>query len=168
MRKLAVLLAVVALGVACDHRTTTPPGGINDTIVVVGDSADLFTAFSQALQCSDLTWSVQEGTSAGTVSATGVFTAPACGSPYVGSIVHVVANGCGKTGVGAVSIAEDLNDVAITHAILVTGASSCLLPSPTNITVAPGATVQFYARLRFTCHDVYNPALPSPLPAACP
>ena len=97
-----------------------------------------------------------------------MYTAPHCGTAYIGSVVHVVASGCGKTGTATVALTENLLDLSVAYLVItVPGQPACLAADATNATVPPDAQAAFYSRLSFTCHDAYSPALPAPLPPPC-
>ena len=133
---------------------------------------------ARALSCdaASLTWSIQEAGNAGfvsprdgAISSAGVYTAPSCGSVYVGAIQHVLASGCGKTGSAQIATAQEVvNTVAIAAAVLNPGTSAaCLARDPLNVSIPIGGTVAFYARIDLTCSAVFSPSLPVPMPALC-
>ncbi len=81
-----------------------------------------------------MTWSVQEGAAGGTVSTTGVYTAPANAGTY-----HVVATSQADTtkiATVAVTVSDRILSVAV---------------SPQTIQVTPGGTQQFTATVTTTC-----------------
>jgi hypothetical protein len=177
---LAVIVGLALLLSACAPPASAPdpvvPPVVTGNVTGPGGSADLSSAFATALACdaSQLTWSISENTAAaptaaGSVTSAGVFTAPACGSPFIGSSVHVVATGCGKTATAAISISDTFVSLAITAAEVTNpSAAACMAADPLNVTVRPGATVQFFVTFTFACHTAVSPALPSPLPGVCP
>lgn len=93
-----------------------------------------FTATVSGTTNSAVTWSVQEGAAGGSVSAAGVYTAPAVAGTY-----HVIATSQASTSASATV------PVTVTDKIL--GVSV----SPSSNTVSPGATAQFNATVTTTC-----------------
>jgi len=147
-----------------------------------GQQYALGSSFSDALQCpaSALTWTIVENAppnppnAGGSLDAAGNFTAPACGSPFVGSTVHITATGCNRSATVAVAVVEDLQSVTLAAAIVTTTPPgtippvTCLAVDPANPAVEAGRTIQFYARLSFSCHDAVTPTLPDTMPPPCP
>jgi hypothetical protein len=130
-----------------------------------GGSSDLAASASQALSCptGSIAWSVQEGAVGGSVTAAGVYTAPACSASFVPGTYHVVATGCGKSVTVNVAATDTVDSVIIACA-LVSGNTTCE-PDPGSISVPAGSTVQFYAKVTFYCGEYfYSPPLPSPPP----
>jgi hypothetical protein len=187
MKKLFWPLAVVLSSglVGCDGSTQSDGSGasqqdqvhVTNNTVTPGESRSLAESFALALSCdaSSLTWSIQESTLPGFVSprdgaiSGGQFTAPQCGSTYIGTIMHVQASGCGKTATTALAVASELlNTINDAYAVKNPGtAQACLAADPTNVSVPIGGTVQLYAKLVYSCSTVYSPALPASWPAAC-
>jgi hypothetical protein len=81
-----------------------------------------------------VTWSVQEGAAGGTITPTGVYTAPENAGTY-----HVVATSAAdisRTAVAAVAVTDRILSVAV---------------SPQTVQVPPGGTAQFTATVTTTC-----------------
>ena len=79
-------------------------------------------------------WSVQEGSTGGSITSAGVYTAPASAGTY-----HVVATSQAAPGSSAtvpVTVADRILGVAV---------------SPSTVSLAPGATAQFTATVTTTC-----------------
>lgn len=93
-----------------------------------------FTASVSGASSGGVTWSVQEGSAGGTITAAGVYTAPAAAGTY-----HVVATSqaapASSTAV-AVTVSDRILGVAV---------------SPSTVSLAPGATAQFTATVTSTC-----------------
>lgn len=174
MKKIfAAVLAALALA-ACGP---TPENGkyvdIVQNVVNPGTTHNYQAAFASALSCdaSTLQWSIVEtGDHAaatcldGCVSQAGSFTAPKCGSVYVGATISVQAY-CpanGLTGTAAIATAQQLlNSLNIAAAVVFPSTpNACLAHTPTSITIPIGAQIQFYAQLNFTCESFWNPSVP--------
>jgi hypothetical protein len=83
---------------------------------------------------TSVTWTVQEGAAGGTITGSGLYTAPSGPGTY-----HVIATSVAdptKTAVATLTV----NEVIL-----------AVLVSPANATVAPGATAQFTATVTNTC-----------------
>jgi hypothetical protein len=188
MKRLFWPLAVVLLSGLVGCGGTAESGGstgqdqvqVTNNAMTPGESRSLASSFALALSCdaSSLTWSIQESTLSGfqsprdgAISSGGQFTAPQCGSQFIGTIMHVVATGCGKSGTANIAVASELlNTVNEAYAVKNPGtASACLAPDPLNVSVPIGGIVQFYAKLTYSCSTVYSPALPTTSwpPPAC-
>jgi hypothetical protein len=186
MKRLFWPLAVVLSSavVACGGTAQSDGAGAGQDQVTVtnntmtpGEIRSLVSSFATSLGCdpNSLTWSIQESTLPGFVSprdgaiSAGTFTAPQCGSSYIGTIMHVQAAGCGKSGSAAIAVASELlGTVNEAYAVKNPGtAQACLAPDPLNVSVPIGGTVQLYAKLVYSCSTVYSPALPASWPAAC-
>jgi hypothetical protein len=185
MKRLFWPLAVVLSSglVGCGGSAQSDGGTGQDQVHVTnntmtpGESRSLADSFALALSCdpSGLTWSIQESTLPGFVSprdgtiSGGTFTAPQCGSSYIGTIMHVQATGCGKSASAAIAVASELlNTVNEAYAVKNPGTpQACLAPDPLNVSVPIGGTVQLYAKLVYSCSTVYSPPLPASWPAAC-
>ena len=170
---LALLVLLACSGAPVGQTITVDAGAVTPAA-----SYDLQSVMSRALACdaASLTWSIQEAGNAGfvsprdgAISSAGVYTAPSCGSVYVGAIQHVLASGCGKTGSAQIATAQEVvNTVAIAAAVLNPGTSAaCLARDPLNVSIPIGGTVAFYARIDLTCSAVFSPSLPVPMPALC-
>jgi hypothetical protein len=96
-----------------------------------------FTATVTNATNGSVTWSVQEGAAGGSITAGGVYTAPATAGTY-----HVVARSNAdptKTSVAEVVVTERVLAVAV---------------SPATVTVSAGGTTQFTATVTTTCGTV--------------
>ena len=174
-----VLPLVLALA-ACGQNVTPPNVNVTtNPAKVVTLGAELAAAIS--CPTTTVTFTIQESTAAGFVSprdgaitTTGDYTAPSCGSVYVGGTEHVVASGCGLTATATVSIQQEVvQNVGITSAIEFPGtASACLCSNPLACPPVPiglANAIQFYSSVVMSCGEtVTSPTLPSPLPATCP
>jgi uncharacterized protein YjdB len=81
-----------------------------------------------------VTWSIQEGAAGGSVSTSGVYTAPSTGGTY-----HTVATSVadpGKYAITAITVTERVLSVAV---------------NPPTTTLQPGGTAQFTATVTTTC-----------------
>lgn len=123
MKKLVLFLSLF-VAMACGPATThtAPPAGCYKT----GDGSlectpagkvNLADQLLAALGpcASTITWSIQESSDAGftspldgAITQQGLYTAPSCGSSYIGSVQHVQAAGCAKSAVAAVKTPNDL------------------------------------------------------------
>lgn len=92
------------------------------------------TATVENVANTAVTWRVQEGAAGGTVSGTGLYTAPATGSTY-----HV----------GAVSVADPT--AAATTAITVSERVLAVTVSPSSVDLFPGQSTTFHATVQTTC-----------------
>jgi hypothetical protein len=81
-----------------------------------------------------VTWSVQEGASGGTISAAGLYTAPAGPGTYH-AVATSVADGT-KTAVATITVTELIVAVNVT---------------PATVTVSPGGSAQFTATVTNSC-----------------
>ena len=191
MNKYLKALALSVLFTACNGLD---PSGktiqVTSNVVAPGSETPILAAMTAALGCGapDLAWSIQESTTPGwnssldgSVTQQGMFTAPKCGSTWVGGYVLHINAYCattGLTGVAAMTTAQEvLSSLAIAEAaVSVCGATICRSLTPTAISLPlctagqPASTVQFYSRLNFTCGPIYVPALPANYASvpACP
>ncbi len=93
-----------------------------------------FTATVTGTTNTAVTWSVQEGSAGGTVTAAGVYTAPSSAGTY-----HVVATSQAdptKSAVATVTVTDKILSVAV---------------APSSTSVPAGGTVQFTASVTTTC-----------------
>lgn len=192
---------IIAMMVGALLLTACPPPETGNITVnnnaSPGQVRELESAVASALDCSPqgLTWSIREASNPGftspldgSVTQNGVFTAPQCGSIYIGTVMHVVAT-CSSNGrMGTVNMAiaqEILDTVQVALAVANPGtpeachllpvALGAFCPGGTSACSEPngcycvkiGQQVQFYAQLNFTCGPVFTPPLPDPLPADC-
>ncbi len=129
------------LDVATVTVTAAPPP-IVVTIAPSQGAADscgtaTFSATVTGTSNTAVTWSVQEGAAGGTISSTGVYTAPSVAGTY-----HVVAT-------SAASPASSANvPVVVADRVL------SVVVSPQTIQVPPGGTAQFTATVTTTCGAV--------------
>ena len=153
---------VAALFLAGCHEASAPTPPVVQTVVVPGGTVNAAAALSVALNCpvAQITWSVVEP-NGGSVSSAGVYQAPPCGS-FVAGTYHVRGEGCGRSGILPVTVAEDVLSVDLVCAV-VQGTSCCAR----SLAVAPGTQIQFYAGVSYSCpgHVEYDPAPP---PGVCP
>jgi hypothetical protein len=170
MKKIfAAVLAALALA-ACgpDNIDNHQVVDIVQNVVSPGRTYNYQAAFAQALACdpATLVWSITEpGDHAaatcldGCVSSAGAFTAPNCGSAYIGTTVHVTAYcpGNALTGTAAIAVSQELlQSLDVAAAVVFPGTpQACIAHTPTNITIPIGAQIQYYARLTFTCQTVW-------------
>ncbi len=124
---------------AATVTVTAPPPPIVVTITPATGAADAcrtatFSATVTGTSNTAVTWSVQEGAAGGTITSTGVYTAPANAGTY-----HVVAASAADASRSAVA------PVAVTDRIL------SVAVSPTTVQVAPGGTAQLTATVTTTC-----------------
>ena len=109
--------------------SVTPSPGAADACKTLQLTATVANAANTAA-----TWSVQEGAAGGTVSTSGLYTAPATGGTY-----HVVATSVAdttKSAIAAITVTERVLSVTV---------------APTTATVTPGGTAQFTATVTTTC-----------------
>ncbi len=127
---------------AATVTVTAPPPPIVVTITPATGAADAcrtatFSATVTGTSNTAVTWSVQEGVAGGTISSTGVYTAPSVAGTY-----HVVAT-------SAASPASSANvPVVVADRVL------SVVVSPQTIQVPPGGTAQFTATVTTTCGAV--------------
>lgn len=179
MRTLAALLALALLAACSPPEAPRPSVDVGEgNTFAPAESRNLAASFSAALACdpASLTWSIEEAGTLGfaspldgVITQTGQFTAPLCGSIYVGTVMHVVASGCGKTASASIAIAEEVLQL-LTHAFAVVNPGTpgaCLAQDARNLSVGIGETVQFYDRLTYTCQDFFVPTPPAAWPVEC-
>jgi hypothetical protein len=119
--------------------TVTAPAAVAVTVTPSTGSVNAcktlqLTATVTGTTNTSVTWSVQEGAAGGTVTAAGLYTAPAGPGTY-----HVVATSnadATKSAIATVTVAEVILAVAV---------------SPATVTVAPGGTAQLTATVTNTC-----------------
>ncbi len=107
----------------------TPPSAATNSCQVLNFAATVTGSTNTAV-----TWSVQEGATGGSITAAGVYTAPANAGTY-----HVVATSQAdptKTAVAAVTVTDKIVSVAI---------------SPASTTVQAGSSAQFTATVTTSC-----------------
>jgi hypothetical protein len=118
---------------------TAPPPPIVVTITPSPGAADscrtaTFSATVTGTSNTAVTWSVQEGATGGTITSTGVYTAPSSAGTY-----HVVATSAADASRSAIA------PVAVTDRVL------SVVVSPQTIQIPPGGTAQFTAAVTTTC-----------------
>jgi len=180
---LAALIVSLAFLTGCPGPVT--PNDVNVT-TLNGNVArpettySLLAAFTAALPCDGqpLVWSISEASVGvwtpaidGSITQTGLWTSPACGSVWLGQQLHINAY-CASTNQTATAIIatvpEQVTDVAIMYAVVTNlGQASCLAPNPLAPTVQPGGSIQFYARVLTTCGEVVTPTPPATWPTTC-
>lgn len=137
MRRILCALALAAV-TACGSKSgaTAQPGG---------------TMRFQAVG-TPVTWTA----TGGSITSGGVWTAPACGAATFPATYTITAT----TPVGVqsytVTVAEAVTAVAVLGAKV--GTETVLRPAP--VTLQPGQTAQFYARVSYSCHSEYSPSTP--------
>jgi hypothetical protein len=159
-----------------EEVSVKPIGG---NVAAPNTQYNFLSAFTTALPCSGvpLVWSIREQTTGwlpidGSITQNGIWTSPACGSTWLGQQLHVDAT-CVATGKTAsaliVTVPEQVTGVQIAYAVVTNpGQAACLSPTPTNPSVNPGGTIQFYARVLTTCGEIVTPTPPATWPALCP
>jgi hypothetical protein len=159
VRSAALAAALVLL--SCHGSGPPPNPGGPSAVVLPGESASFLESASQALACdpSAITWAIQEGFVGGSVSAAGVYTAPPCGPAFVAGTYHLLAQGCGKVATLPVAVSEEVLQVELACVIVAPG-TTCQDPAA-GITMAPGGTAKFFARVTLSCHSVFSPPIPS-------
>lgn len=187
-----IALAFAALTMtACDPKPNLPP--VNDsTTTGAGGRIDLktqaaFLTLASACQGGNITWTYS-GTSApgynaivdGSVSPSGIFFAPICGSQLLNTTVTITGTCVDQSNVSRssalfVKIGDEIvNGVTIVAAQILAGStcvSSCWANTPTNITIpaCPSGQqpqIQFYAAVGTTCSNFYYSPSAPPAPAA--
>lgn len=143
-------------------------------MMYVGSSFDVRPTFSYAMACEvgQLTWSIVENEQSspkyGGDLVDGMYIAPSCDSPYVGSFVHVLAHGCEKTGTASIFIADRVIGIEIAAAVITSpNGDTCLAENPDNLTLSAGQKVQFYRKMKFMCRSFFTPEAPETWPKKC-
>lgn len=109
--------------------TVTPSSGAVD-----GCRSLTFTANVSGTTNRSVTWSVQEGSAGGSITSSGVYTAPPSAGTY-----HVLATSQASPTTRA-AVAVTVSDRILGVAV-----------SPSTVSLAPGATAQFTANVTTTC-----------------
>lgn len=122
----------------------SPPPSSTPTAVVVAITPSsgavdacrslTFSASVSGATSGTVTWSVQEGSAGGTITPSGVYTAPAAAGTY-----HVMAT--------SQAVPTSSTAVAVTVSDRILGVAV----SPTTISLAPGATAQFTSTVTTSC-----------------
>jgi hypothetical protein len=172
MKKLAIL--AVLLFAACEGAPAIEIKPL--PVAKPGQEVSFLTAFTAALPCNGqpLTFSIREQTAAwtaldGGITQGGVWTAPSCGSSWMGQTLHVDAKcpATGQTAFAAIAtVPEIVTGVQMAYAVRLLPLPVCLLADPTAITGV--VQVQFYAKVVTSCGEVVTPTPPASWPAACP
>lgn len=110
--------------------TVNPTSGAIDACRTL----QLTATVSSYLTSAAVSWTVQEGAAGGSVSATGLYTAPSTGSTY--HVVATSAEEAGKSVTVPVTVTERVLSVSV---------------SPATVRVQPGQTVQFTSTVQTTC-----------------
>ncbi len=124
---------------AATVTVTAPPAPIAVAIAPSPAAVDscgtvTFSATVTGTSSTGVTWSVQEGTAGGAITAAGVYTAPSNAGTY-----HVAATSVADASKGAIAA------VAVTDRIL------SVVVTPQTIQVPQGGTAQFTATVTTTC-----------------
>jgi hypothetical protein len=181
--KNVMLVLTLVLAAACNNNK--PNDGDVDIDLLSGNVAipatqyNLLSTFTAALPCAGqpLVWSIREqsvgwnATLDGIITQTGLWTSPACGSVWLGQILHVdaVCTATGQTASAAIAtVAEQVSGVQIAYAVVTNpGKAACLAPNPITPPIQAGGSIQFYARVLTTCGEVITPTPPATWPAVC-
>ncbi len=164
VRRIVQIVFVIALAFffvapACKHtQNPPPPDQVSGGSGGPGWATSLMAIATTALGCPSeaITWT----TDVGTIDASGRYTAPPCGTSWTDTTAHVTASGCSKTVTINVGVADSITAVAVYCGVI--GTATCCTPPPFNI--GPGATVQMYASITYTCKGVRVQGTP---PAMC-
>jgi hypothetical protein len=142
-----VALVVIGLAYAgCDGDGGRPR--------VLKTQPGLQVQFQTAL--SGATWTLVEA-GGGTLSDTGLYTAPPCGVGVPG-VYHVKASSAGQEQVFTVTVEDAVQKVEIVCWKRVGGA---VCTPGSNATIAPGEQVQFYAKVTRSCSTEWAPSRPA-------
>jgi len=179
---LFAVLAGILLFIGCPapKETSINVGVMNGNLAVPDTSYNLLSAFTDALPCNGvaLNWSIREQSigwviaTDGSITQTGIWTSPGCGSVFLGQQIHIdakcVASGLTATAIVA-TVPEQVSGVQIAYAVVTNiGQPACLAAFPTNPYVQPGGSIQFYARVVTSCGEIITPPAPATWPAVCP
>jgi hypothetical protein len=93
-----------------------------------------FSATIAGLTTQTVTWSIQEGATGGTISTTGLYTAPSTAGTY-----HVVATSTVASNITA-TVAVTVNNHVLSVSV-----------SPSSVTLPPGGTQQFSVTVTTSC-----------------
>ncbi len=133
------VLAFAVVALAACGGTEPPAEPVQVTVApdraeLPPSSPQLFAAAVTGTTVRSVTWTVQEGTSGGTITSTGLYTAPASGGTF-----HVVVASAADPTRTAVALVTVTAPSVVTVAI-----------SPKTVTVAPGGTQTFTATVSGT------------------
>lgn len=177
---LALLVGVLIFTGCPAPETTEPPvtvKPIGGNVARPSTQYNFLSAFTDALPCNGvaLQWSIREQGLGwdvnvdGSITQTGIWTSPACGSVWLGNILHVDAK-CVATGQTAsatiATVPEQVSGVQIANAVRNPGASTaCTYPSTpdgknlvANGQLCPGATIAC-GKLANGTDDPQNPSM---------
>lgn len=147
MKNLFVILfaAVISCGFAAQDAkvvvTPTPSGGGAAAVVVSPSNPELEVNGTVQFTASvSSTWSIQEGTSGGTISSSGVYTAPSTVGSY-----HIVATPTGTTGSTLTVDTSTASSALKQGGTAVRVRKTQISIAPTTASVPGGATKQFTA-----------------------
>lgn len=132
-------VTVTAAPAAVTVSVSPSPAATNSCLTVT------FAATVSNTTNRSVTWSVQEGAAGGTISSSGVYTAPSTAGTY-----HVVAASVAdptKTAVSTVTVTDRIVSIAV---------------APSTTTVAAGGTAQFTATVTTTCGSFQTAAVAGP------
>ena len=176
---LAVMLFITGCPAPDNGQPPVDVKPIGGNLAVPSTEYNFLSAFTAALPCAGaaLQWSIREQSIGwlpvdGNITQNGTWMSPACGSVWMGQILHVDAK-CvitGQTASAAIAtIPEQVSGVTIAYAVVTNiGQVSCLAASPVAPIVQPGGSIQFYARVVTSCGEVVTPTPPASWPPTCP
>lgn len=179
-KSLFALLAGLLIFTGCPAPETTEPPvtvkPIGGNVASPGTQYNFLTAFTDALPCNGvaLQWSIREQSVGwnvsldGSITQAGVWTSPACGSIWLGNVLHVDAK-CVVTGQTAsatiATVPEHVSGVQIAYAVRNPAGSACrypLTPDGKNLVAngqfCPGATTAC-GKLADGSNDPQNPSM---------
>jgi hypothetical protein len=174
MKKLAVLaiLFFASCGVQVPSVKVAPETATN--------LAALQALVAAHCKTSTPVWSIVEATSPnfssprdGAISQTGVFSAPICGSLYIGTTMHVQVECSNLNATAPIIVQEEvISTLAMYAAIVTSPAGTCLAPGSLTGVPAPvvpiNGLVAWYAQVKLSCGDFVTPTPPASWPAVCP
>jgi hypothetical protein len=177
----AVLVALLFITGCPAPETNEPPVDVKPVggnVAVPGTQYNFLAAFTSALPCNGqaLQWSIREQSIGwlpvdGAITQNGIWTSPACGSVWLGQILHIDAKcvATGQTASAAIAtVPEQVTGVQIAYAVVTNiGQAACLAPNAAAPNVQPGGQIQFYARVITSCGEVITPEPPATWPATC-
>jgi len=149
----AVMLSILML-TGCGQDAPPPPPLPSTGVVAPGESYSLAALVAVHAGGATVSWSVEPG--GGTITSEGVYTAPTCAQMIAslpagtdlataGQITgteHVTATWAGGSLPITVTVTEEVLGVSI---------------EPATVEVEVGETVQFHARIAYTCHEQVTP-----------
>ena len=159
----AALVASACGGSASDTGDFAPAAGQGISVdpvapVVPGGGTQTFASAVTGATTRSVTWTVQEGSSCGSVSSAGVYTAPAAGTTC-----HVVATSVAdatKSGSATVTVSvstggTDLSGTITTRTLTLAGSpyrvtGDVTVPAGNRLTIEPGVHIVFQGRFRMS------------------